>query len=210
MPNIKTLKIGIQKLDCFIERTEIFALSGGIISIAIIAIANVFGRYIFNQSIYFAEELISFLVILITFFGLGHVTRKGRHIRMSAFYDQLPPYYKRLTYIFIAAISAMVMFLLAWYAYEYIAKVAQRGKVTPSLRFPLWITYIWVFIGFVVTGLQYVMTVFANLNASDDDIYLSPSTLDTYDDPEISELLKTANALDERDANLNAANNKEQ
>ncbi len=210
MPNIKTLQIGIQKLDSIIEKSEIFALSSGIILMALIAIANVFGRYIFNQSIYFAEELISFLVILITFFGLGYVTRKGRHIRMSAFYDQLTPRYKRYTYIFISVVSAMVMFLLAWYAYEYISKVAERGKVTPSLRFPLWISYIWVFIGFVVTGLQYVMTVFANLNARDDDIYLSPSTLDTYDDPEIAELLKTSNALDERDANMNAANNKEQ
>ncbi len=194
------LSVWVGKLDKGIELTEIFVLSSSIIAMALIAIANVFGRYLFNHSVYFAEELISFLIILITFFGLGHVTRKGRHIRMSAFYDLLSPRNKRITMIFIAAVSAIVMFALAWYAYEYIAKVAQRGKVTPSLRFPLWITYLWVILGFVITAFQYVMTIFSNLNASNDDVYLSASTLDTYDDPELAELLKSTDNMDDSSA----------
>ncbi len=37
------------------------------------------------------------------------------------------------------------------------------GKVTPSLQVPLYLTYFWVPLGFVITGIQYVMTVVKNL-----------------------------------------------
>jgi C4-dicarboxylate transporter, DctQ subunit len=39
----------------------------------------------------FSEELNSILIILITFAGISYAARHGRHIRMSAIYDALPP-----------------------------------------------------------------------------------------------------------------------
>jgi len=156
---------------------------------AINTIANVFGRYLFSQSIYFTEELNEFLIVIITFMGLGYVTRKGRHIRMSAFYDMLPARSKKLLMILIAAVTAVAMFILTWYAFEYVAKIARRGRVTPSLQIPLYLTYVWVVAGFAVTGIQYLLTVVKNLNLADSDVYISYTTVDQYEDPEISEVL---------------------
>ncbi len=179
----------LARLDQWIGRAEIFVLSWGVIIMAANTVANVFGRYVFSQSIYFTEELNEFLIIIITFMGLGYVTRKGRHIRMSAFYDLLPARSKKLLMILIAAMTAVAMFILAWYAWEYVAKIARRGRVTPSLQFPLYLTYVWVVIGFVLTGIQYALTVVKNLQLADSDVYISYSTVDQYEDPEISEVL---------------------
>jgi hypothetical protein len=55
------------------------------------SVGNVIGRFVFGRSLYFAEEVNQFLIILITFAGIGYAARNGRHIRMSAFYDMLPP-----------------------------------------------------------------------------------------------------------------------
>ena len=71
-------------VDNIILKAEVYVLSCGIIIMALNSIANVFGRYVFSHSLYFSEELNVFLMIIITFIGLGYVTRKGRHIRMSA------------------------------------------------------------------------------------------------------------------------------
>ncbi len=179
----------LTRLDHLIDRAEGWILGWGVIIMATNTIANVFGRYVFSQSIYFTEELNEFLIIIITFMGLGYVTRKGRHIRMSAFYDLLPNRSKKLLMIVIAAVTAVAMFILAWYAFEYVEKMARRGRVTPALQVPLYMTYLWVIVGFALTGVQYVLTVVKNLDLSDDDVYISYSTVDQYEDPEISEVM---------------------
>lgn len=179
----------LSNLDTLIDRAEAFILAWGVIIMATNTIANVFGRYVFSQSIYFTEELNEFLIIIITFMGLGYVTRKGRHIRMSAFYDLLPVRAKKLMMIMIASLTAVAMFILAWYAFEYVAKIARRGRVTPALQVPLYMTYIWVVVGFALTGIQYVLTMVKNLNLMDEDVYISYTTVDQYEDPEVSEVM---------------------
>jgi len=183
----------LSRLDHWTGNIEMFILGWGIIIMAVNTIANVFGRYVFSQSIYFTEELNEFLIIIITFMGLGYVTRKGRHIRMSAFYDMLPARPKKILMIAIASLTAVAMFILAWYAAEYVAKIARRGRVTPALQAPLYLTYIWVVFGFALTGIQYLLTAIKNLQLSDPDVYISYSTVDQYEDPEIAEVMHLYN-----------------
>lgn len=180
-------------LDEILGKAEMLVLGWGIIIMALNTIANVFGRYLFSQSIYFTEELNEFLIVIITFMGLGYATRKGRHIRMSALYDVLPIRARKLLMIVIAAVTAVAMFVLAWYAFEYVAKIARRGRVTPALQFPLYLTYIWVVIGFLLTGIQYLLTVFKNLDLTDPEVYVSFTTVDAYEDPEIAEVMHLYN-----------------
>ncbi|MDX1541363.1 MAG: TRAP transporter small permease subunit, partial [Geminicoccaceae bacterium] len=71
-------------IDRGIASFEAVVLALGIILMAANSIANVIGRFVFAQSIYFSEELNQFLIVLVTFVGIGYAARKGRHIRMSA------------------------------------------------------------------------------------------------------------------------------
>lgn len=173
------------KIDDYIARFESFVLAWGILLMAINSIANVFGRYLFNQSLYFSEELNQFLIVLVTFVGLGYAARKGRHIRMSAIYDQLAPKWRKRLMLMICAITAALMFLLAYYAVSYVGIVAQLEKVTPALQVPLYLTYLWVPVGFAITGIQYVLTFIQNWRK--DDIYISYSEKDVYTTPDTPE-----------------------
>ncbi len=173
---------GLWFLDEGLRRIEAVILSTGILLMAVNAVANVIGRTLLGSSIYFAEELNQFLIVLVTFVGLGYAARHGRHIRMSALYDQLGHRFRKALMIGIAGVTAVIMFLLAFYAVSYIDRVATIGKVTPSLRVPVYLTYLWVPLGFAITGIQYTLTVVRNLQA--EDIYLSFSHVDTYDEPE--------------------------
>ena len=172
------------KIDAAIGRVEIWILSWGVILMAVNTIANVFGRYVFNQSIYFSEELNEFLIIIVTFMGLGYATRKGIHIRMSAIYDALPPKVRKGLMVVIAATTSVMMAILAWYAFEYVQKVASRGRITPALQLPLYLTYIWVVVGLVMASFQYLLTALRNLNFAEEEIYVSYLEVDSYEDPE--------------------------
>lgn len=170
-------------LDDVIARFEAVVLGVGVLLMATISVANVIGRFGFGHSLFFAEELTRFLVVLITFVGIGYAARKGRHIRMSAIYDSLPDFWRKAVMVTIALATAAVMFLLAYYAYIYVGKVAATGRVAPSLRVPLYLTYLWVPVGFVITGIQYLLTAVVNLTRR--DVYLSVSVVDSFDDTEL-------------------------
>lgn len=198
MQDRSTAPFGILgRIDSAIERVEIWILGWGIILMAVNTIANVFGRYVFNQSIYFSEELNEFLIIIVTFMGLGLATRKGIHIRMSAVYDALPAKIRKGLMVVIATTTAAMMALLAWYALEYVQKVASRGRITPALQVPLYLTYVWVVIGLALTSFQYLLTALRNLNFTETEVYVSYLEVDSYEDPE------TAAAIQRHGASAN-------
>lgn len=167
-------------LDTGIARIEALILGVGVLMMAAMSVANVLGRFLLGRSIYFAEEVNQFLVILITFIGIGYAARMGRHIRMSALYDTLPDLWRKGLMVVIALVTAGAMFVLAYYAWIYVAGVAATGRVSPSLRLPLYVTQVWVPFGLVVTGIQYLMT--AVVNVTRPDVYLSSTVVDSYDD----------------------------
>lgn len=175
-PPIRALNI----IDKSFETFETYVLSYGILIMALNTIANVFGRNVLNQSLYFSEEVNQFLIVLVTWVGLGYASRKGRHIRMSAVYDQLSERLKKALMIVMSLITGAIMFVLAYYSYQYLMGLVDRGTVTPALRVPLWVTYVWVPIGFIITGVQYMLTVVRNIRAH--EVYISYTEVDAYDE----------------------------
>ena len=78
-------------IDSGVARIEAVMLAAGVLLMAANTIANVVGRFVLQSSIFFSEELNSILIVLITFAGISYAARHGRHIRMSAIFDTLPP-----------------------------------------------------------------------------------------------------------------------
>lgn len=161
----------INIIDSAIAKFEVFVMAMGVILMAINTVANVISRFIFNHSIIFSEELNSLFILLVTFAGIGYAARQGRHIRMSAFYDALPFKYRKRLMTLICAITALCLFTLAWYAGEYIFSLAKKGRIMPALGVKVYLTYLWVPVGFTISGVQYLLACYKNLSSS--DIYLS-------------------------------------
>jgi TRAP-type C4-dicarboxylate transport system permease small subunit len=71
----------------------------------------------------------------------------------------------------IVAVTAFFMFLLAYYAVQYIYHIYSKGRVMPALGVPVYIVYLWVPVGFFITGAQYALTTVKNIQEK--EIYLS-------------------------------------
>ncbi|TCT04556.1 TRAP-type C4-dicarboxylate transport system permease small subunit [Tepidamorphus gemmatus] len=166
--------------DGIIARIESVMLAVGVLLMAGNTIANVVGRFVFMKSIYFSEELNSILIVLITFAGISYAARHGRHIRMSAIFDNLPVPARRATMVLIAFVTAIFMFGLCWYAASYVMTLAGRGRVLPALQIPVWWMYAWVPMGFFMTSLQYALTGFKNLISR--DVWLSTLVPEGYEE----------------------------
>lgn len=170
------------KFDTLISKIEAFMLAAGVLLMALNTCVNVIARFGFGQGLFFSGEINRILIILITFAGIGYAARQGRHIRMSAIYDSLPQRVRKGAMIMIALFTSAIMFLLTWLSFEYVMDVYSRGRILPALGFPIWSIYIWVPLGFAITGIQYFLTVIKNLTSK--DIYLSTGVLDGYADDE--------------------------
>ncbi len=170
-------------IDTWISKVESVMLAFGVLLMAANTSANVVGRFVFQSSLFFSEELNRILIILITFAGISYAARHGRHIRMSAIFDALPGRARKFLMIVISLVTAVFMLGLAWYSLQYILTQAGRGRVLPSLQIPVWLTLVWVPVGFFMTGLQYLLTAIKNM--IEKDIYLSTNVLEGYDDNEM-------------------------
>jgi C4-dicarboxylate transporter DctQ subunit len=71
---------------------SILRVLAGVLLVASIALnfANVIGRYFFNASIFWAEEVMLFLMVGCVFLGNGAVAWSGRQIRMDVIVGMMP------------------------------------------------------------------------------------------------------------------------
>ena len=175
-----------QKINKYIgvvvNGVEVSILVFCVASLGILLIANVFART-FSQSIYFAEEVSKFLVMLTTFTGVSYGVRKARHIRMGAFLDAMPVKMEKIFIIIISLISAIVMAIMTWASYEYLANAMSKGHMTPALRVPKWTFYVIIPIGFGLACIQYIRTIIKNF--TEKEPWQSPDQQSEYEDEEI-------------------------
>jgi len=172
------------RLDWLIGWVENIVLSGAILLMATINIANVLGDNLLQQGLPFAGEINQALLVIITFVGVAKAARHGRNIRMSAIYDQLKGPWRKGANIVITTGSAVVMFYLAYYAVIYEMQVRSIGQATPSLGIPIWILYLLVPIGLFMAGLQYTLTTVRNLTSK--EVYRSFMELEVYEDADLN------------------------
>lgn len=176
----------VTKIGRTIQRLEEFLLSASILIIAVLTILNVICRSAFGFSLAFTEEISQFCIIIVCFVGLSYAASKGRHIRMTAIYDQLPTAARKWAMVIITSTTAAIMFVLTWYAFGYVTAVYELGGVYPVLSVPFSVVYAIAPVGLLLAGVQYALATIRNL--TEPEIYLSFETRDEYEEPVIQEI----------------------
>ena len=176
---------GIAWLVASVKRVEEFLLASMILLIAGLTIANVVSRTVTGISLAFTEELSQFLIVGVTFVGLSYATGRGRHIRMTALYDQMSERNRKVMIIIISTVTCLLMLTLAGYALRYIATVRFLKSVSPVLQVPLHFVYLVVPLGLILAAIQYGLTIARNCLS--DGVYLSFDVKDEYEQPIVGE-----------------------
>lgn len=167
------------KINYITSKIEKIILSLSILLMMINTTANALGRYIFNHSIYFSEELNQFLMVSVTFVGLAYAVRNGRNIRMTAIYDSLSHKKKKVLMIVIAITTSILMFLLAYEAFLYVMQLKEINRQSPALQIQVYLIYMIVPIGFFMSGIQFLIRFIQNL--LHEEIYLSYDVIEEKD-----------------------------
>jgi C4-dicarboxylate transporter DctQ subunit len=129
----------VSRFDAVLTRVENVLAAGALAAAAIIAIAAVISRYVFDYFIFWSEESIIWLVIFSTFIGAVITLRHNEHVNVDIIAVFLGERGKR-----IMALLGIVMFLvylgaIGFFAWVMIFEPRYSNTVTPALKLPLWV-----------------------------------------------------------------------
>lgn len=126
------------------------AANGGVLiglmaSMALLVIANVLARYVFNHSFVWAEELSRYMMIWVGFLGAGLVLRVGAHIAVDVFQDLLPRRAAQAVRVLVLAVLAVSLVSMLWLGVQYVRFA--WGQETPVLNWNFGLVYLAIPIG---------------------------------------------------------------
>jgi TRAP-type C4-dicarboxylate transport system permease small subunit len=127
---------------------SVLRILAGVLLVASVSLnfANVIGRYFFNTSIFWAEEVMLYLMVACVFFGNGVVAWSGRQLRMDVIVAMMPAQVQKILALvaeltFIVVAVAIVVF--AWpvirdlWLFDQRSQSAELPMVIPQIAIPI-------------------------------------------------------------------------
>ncbi len=142
----------LMKLLVALEKTII----GACLGLAVIVImVSVIGRRI-GSAPPWAEEVVRYLIIWITFIGSGVCFRRGAHYGVDVIRRVNNPGFQKFIGSFVILVSMVFAALLVVFGGKYTMFAMSSGQKTAALGWPIWIVYISVPIGGVLVILHLI------------------------------------------------------
>lgn len=175
------------------------ALAAGALAVAVgLTIVSVILRYVFGESIFWAQEAVIYLIIFSTFIGAVITLRHNEHVNV----DFLPVFLGAQGKWFFAVLGAVVTLVycaaFGFYSWILIFEPAARNTTTPALGVPLWVVELALPIGFTLMFLRAL-----------EIVYRTARGRRTFPEAEKNALLGQAEELGLEDE-LRAANEREE
>src|SRR3954469_24827539 len=135
----------LRGVRAFVAILRVAAAALLITSVAI-NFANVIGRYFFSASIYWAEEVMLFLMVGCVFFGNGVVAWSGRQIRMDVIIGMMSRKWREALDLFseiLLILTALLIVIFSWpvirdlWAFDQRSQSADVPMVIPQAMVPI-------------------------------------------------------------------------
>ncbi|HEX2567418.1 MAG TPA: TRAP transporter small permease [Burkholderiales bacterium] len=129
-------------------------LVGALLLVAVaINFSNVFGRYLLDMPIFWAEEGMGFIQIAIVVIGAALVARDNAHLKMDAVEHFMPAALKRWVDVATAALTVVVALVIVWMASDVVMQMVQNDQRSMAMELPLAIPYSIFPLGFSLIAL---------------------------------------------------------
>jgi len=108
-------------------------------AMTILTFTNVVTRYVFNFSMNFAEEISTYLFVLLSLFGASIAAKRGAHLGFTLLADHVPKLVAR-TFEILSAVAGILFAGVIFY-YGILMTVTQytRGQLSLGVQIPEWI-----------------------------------------------------------------------
>lgn len=129
----------------------------GILVAILINISNVVGRYVFDSSIAWAEETLSFILIWIVFIGAAKVALNNGHLRVELFSDSMKGVIRKLYDVVIWVAMCALSFYMANESFKAVSMMYTFGQTSNVAGIPMYIPHAALFFGFLAMGISCIL-----------------------------------------------------
>ena len=137
-------------------KLEAAVASMAFLAIALLLLADVALRELAGSSIWGAQRISVYLMILTGFLGLGLAAGRGRHLR-PRFADRLVPIpWAKAADRFGSAIMFAVFLYFAWLGIEFVTAAYRYGDLAQTIKTPLWMIELVVPYAFLSISVRYL------------------------------------------------------
>jgi C4-dicarboxylate transporter, DctQ subunit len=142
------------------DRLTEWGVLAAMVALALIVAAftlEVVARYGFDTPTRWTADLVSYLLLFLTFMAMPHVTATGAHVAVTALIERLPAERQRRAGQVIAAVGAVVCALLTWITLGETIRQASSG-VRMMAAYPVpkaWIS-VWIVYGLASSALYFL------------------------------------------------------
>ena len=124
----------------------------------VLVLAGVLTRFVLHIPFMWSEEASRYLMVAGTFVGISIAARDKSHLGLSLVVDSLPHKAGMALKIFSEIICIVIYCLLAYYAIEFLLQVKATPTKSAALSFmPMWVVYIPVALGLILTIIRVLM-----------------------------------------------------
>jgi len=120
---------------------------------------NVFLR-IFNAETHWAARVAQLCLVISSFFSVSYCIRRGSSLKIDLLLKSIPPIAQKIMVFTVKLILLILFSLLAIASWGTLGQYLELGTTDAALGIPLSNFYILVFIGFVVTVIRCIQSLF--------------------------------------------------
>lgn len=128
-------------LNRVVDWIENILVTSLVLIATLVAIIQVIARYVFNNSLYWSEELILYSLISMSFLTMGMGVRYASHISVDAVYAFAGPRTARVLQIGAACLGLIFAAVLVWYGSRLVMNTSRMGQLSPAMRIPVGYIY---------------------------------------------------------------------
>lgn len=126
----------------------------GVLAITAMVTFDVLMRYFLDRPQLFVDELASFVLVGIIFWGTAQTFQKGGHIQIDLLTNRLRPKVRRIFRIVTLAMGIFFLIIVTWETVASSMIAYQQERVSAVMIYPLWIPML-----LIPTGLVLMMLV---------------------------------------------------
>ena len=116
----------------------------------VINIANVIGRYLYSAPIFWAEEILVYMMIWAVFIGLPAIVINNAHLRMDLFYAMMNPRLRRAVDWLAALVSLACGVFGVYYSWQVVTLLAANRQISVAAGAPMALVHAALPMGFAL------------------------------------------------------------
>lgn len=149
MKVLRFLDDNLEKMIC----TVTLALMSAII------VAQVFFRYVLNNSLSWSEELARYLFIWTIYIGISYGVKMDKHVAVDAVYSYMPKGVKKYYAMIAYALFLLFAVAIVYYGVTVVGMQISSGQVSPAMGLPMQYVYVAPVVGMVLTVIRLVQKI---------------------------------------------------